>query len=266
MSTSFDRYRAQLRCETILNCQTLEQWWQADFKSLQLDKSQASLLSSELLEDAKDFYFKGTLSFFEALKSVESKLYSWATVKFYYSIYYFLRCTMAINGIALIRQKSLYYLKAIDGASPVTKGAKKYNTDHSGTINFFIDLLSSDILLSQSIDNTNAYDWHMNKREQVHYRERQFNEPNHSWFWALIGDEINKGNFEMLLKDYVLDKYILCFQEEHAILAIPIKRALLTKEKLAAENIVIGLSAEQKSILYNLLPIKIPELVQLIND
>ena len=54
MNISFDRHRAQLRCETILNCQTLDQWNVADFKSLQLDKSQASLLSSELREDAKD--------------------------------------------------------------------------------------------------------------------------------------------------------------------------------------------------------------------
>jgi hypothetical protein len=266
MNTSFDRHRAQLRCETILNCTTLDQWKLANFKSLQLDKSQAYLLSNELREDAKDLYFKGLLSFFEALKSVDSKLFSWATVKFYYSIYYFLRCTMAVNGIALVRQQSLFYLKAIDGESPITKRGKKYNSDHSGTINFFIDLFSSDILLSQSIDTTNAYDWLMNKREQINYRERRFNEPKHSEFWELIADQIDKGNLEKILMDYIQDKYVLCFQEEHAALAIPIKRALLTKEKLDAENIDIGLSTEQKAILLNLLPVKIAELVQLTNS
>lgn len=263
MNTGFDRHRAQLRCETILNCKTLDQWKLADFESLQLDKSQAYLLSTELREDAKDLYFKGLLSLFEALKSVNSKLFSWATVKFYYSLYYFLRCTMAVNGVALIRQKSLYYLKAIDGESPITKGNKKYNSEHSGTINFFIDLFSSDILLSQSIDTTNAYDWLMNKREQIHYRERQFNEPKHSEFWELIADQINKGNLKKILNDYIQDKFVLCFQEEHAVLAIPIKRALLTKERLDAEKIDIGLSTEQKIILLDLLPEKISELVQL---
>ncbi|NOS91718.1 MAG: hypothetical protein HOP30_07335 [Cyclobacteriaceae bacterium] len=263
MNISFDRHRAQLRCETILNCQTLDQWNVADFKNLQLNKSQASLLSSELREDAKDLYFKGLLSLFEALKSIEAKLFSWATVKFYYSLYYFLRCTMAVNGVALIRQKSLYYLKALDGESPVTKGGKKYSSDHSGTINFFKDLFSSDILLSQDIDTINAYDWIMNKREQVNYRERHFNEPNHSEFWGLIAEQINKGNLERILKEYILDKFVLCFQEEHAILAIPIKRALLTKERLDAENIDIGLIGERQKILLDLLPIKIPELVQL---
>jgi hypothetical protein len=265
MNINFNRQRAQLRCETILNCETLEQWKSANFKSLRLDKSQAYLLSAELREDAKDLYFKALLSMFEALKSIDAKLFSWATVKLYYSIYYFLKCTMAVNGVALIRQKSLFYLKAIDGESPITKGNKKYNSDHSGTINFFIDLFGSDILLSQSIDTTNVYEWFMNKREQINYRERQFNEPNNSDFWRFIADQIDKRNFETLLKGYIQDKFILCFQEEHAILAIPIKRAILTKEKLDAENIDIGFSNEQKSILLNLLPVKISELVQLIN-
>lgn len=266
MNISFDRHRAQLRCETILSCTTLEQWKLADFRNLQLDKSQASLLSSELRDDAKDLYFKGLLSFFEALKSVESKLFSWATVKFYYSLYYFLRCTMAVNGVALVRQKSLFYLKALEGESPVSKSNKKYNSDHSGTINFYIDLFSSDLLLSQSIDTTNAYDWLMNKREQVNYRERHFNEPSYSEFWDVIANQIANGNFEKILKDYIHDKYILCFQEEHAVLGIPIKRALLTKEKLDAESIDISLSNERKKILLDLLPIKIPELLQLMDS
>ncbi len=105
---------------------------------------------------------------------------------------------MASNGIALIRQKSLFYLKALDGEIPIKKNDKKHNTDHSGTINFFIDLFSSDILLSQSIDTTNAYEWLMNKREQINYRERQFNEPNHSEFWQFIAEQIKLGNLEKL--------------------------------------------------------------------
>lgn len=263
MSTSFNRHRAQLCCETIFNCETLEQWKLADFKNLQLDRSQSFILATELREDAKDLYFKGLLSLFEALKSINSNLYSWATVKIYYSLYYFLRCTMAVKGVALIRHKSLFYLKAIEGELPITKLNKKYNTDHSGTINYFIDLFGTDILLSQSIEEMNVYEWIMNKREQINYRERQFNEPGHSEFWELIAVEISKGNLEDLLKKYILDSFILCFQEEHAVLATPIKRALLTKEILNGEYIDNALSDEQRTILLDLLPIKIPELVQL---
>jgi len=266
MSINFERHRAQLRCETILNCSTLEQWKTADFKNLQLDGSQATLLSIDLREDAKDLYFKGVLSFFEAIKSIHTKLFSWATVKIYYSIYYFLRSTLAANDIALIRQKSLYYLKAIEGEAPVTKGNKKYSSDHSGTINYFIDLYSSDILLSQTIDSLNAYEWLMNKREQVNYRERTFNEPNHSDFWNYIAEQVTTNNLDKLIKSLYSDRYILCFQEENAILAIPFKRALLTKEKLRSEKIDISFTHEKRTLLIDLLPIKNIELLELLNS
>ena len=231
---------------------------------MRLTQSQADQLSSDLKDDAKDLYFKGLLSLFEALKSVETKLFSWATVKIYYSIYYFLRCTLAINGIAIIRQKSLYYLKTNVGEMPVKKGHKDYNTDHSGTINHFIDLLgNSDILLSQNIDNTNAYKWLMDRREQINYRERSFQEPFHSDFWDTIATQIRKGNLAKILEDYIKDNFLLCFQEEHAVLAIPIKRAILTKALLDAEKIDVSITNEQKKLMDNLLPVKKAELLQL---
>ncbi|MBK6642418.1 MAG: hypothetical protein IPG39_14930 [Bacteroidetes bacterium] len=106
----------------------------------------------------------------------------------------------------------------------------------------------------------------MSKREQVNYRERRFNEPYQSAFWDLIAQQINNGNLEMLINDYIQDQFILCFQEEHAVLAIPIKRALLTKQRLDDENIKLGFSIEQKKILLDLLPVNIPELIQLTNS
>lgn len=254
MSTNFSRHRAQLRCESIFNCTTPDQWKGIDFKSLQLDRAQANLLSLDLKEDAKDIYFKGVLSFFEAIKSIHSKLYSWATVKIYYSLYYFIRSAMAANDVALIRHKSLFYLRANEGEQPISKRNKKYSSDHSGTINYFIDLFSSDILLSQPIGTTNAYEWILNKREQINYRERTFNEPSHSDFWDYIASQVVNGNLEKLINDYYFDKYILCFQEENAILAIPLKRALLTRERLYSESIDVSLSEEKITMLKNLLP------------
>jgi len=267
MSINFNRYRAQLRCESIFNCTTLEQWNNANFKDLQLDASQAALLSRDLIEDSKDLYYKGLISLFESIKSINSGLLSWATIKIYYSIYYFLRCTLALNGIALIRHKGLYYLKALELEKPIVKkNNKKYNSDHSGTINYYIDLFSSDILLSQSIDSYNAYEWLMNKREQVNYRERSFNEPSHCDFWNHIASQVKAGKLDKLIKDYTNDNYILCFQEENAILAIPIKRALLTNSSLKAEGIDLALNTNQREHLISLLPINSHDLIPLIDS
>lgn len=263
MSINFERNRSQLFCEDALSCSTPEEWGKSDFKNLRLSRTQAEKLVRELREDSKDLYFKGLLSLFEGLKSVESKLFSWATVKIYYSLFYFLKCTLAVKGVAIIRQKSLYYIKAIEGEFPITIRDRKFNSDHSGVINYFIKLFSSDILLSQSIDSTNAYDWLMKKREQIHYRERKFNEPNSSSFWEKIKDSIDNGKLDKLLKDYIDDKFILCFQEEHAVLAIPLKRALLTKEILDDEDINVSLTKEQKDLLVKLLPVSMPDLLKL---
>ena len=264
MSTVFDRNRAQLRCESIFSCTTPEDWKLVDFKNLQLSKANASLLHGDLREDSKDLYFKGILSLFDAIHSFDLGLYSWATVKIYYSIFYLLKCTLAANGIAIIRQKSLFYLIANEGESPITKGNKKYNSDHSGTINYFIDLFTSDLLLSQQIDSTNSYDWMMNRREQINYRERQFNEPNHSFFWNYLVAEKRNGKMEKLIRDYIVDSFVLCFQEEHAVLAIPIKRIILTRKKMDDENINPSLSVAQKKMLENLIPYNVPELLELI--
>jgi len=264
MNINFNRHRAQLRCESILNCTTLDQWQNSDFKNLQLSASQASLLSFDLMDDSKDLYYKGLLSLFESIKSINAGLYSWATVKIYYSIYYFLRCTMALNGVALIRQKSLYYLKANIGEKPVMKNNKKYNSDHSGTINYYIELFSSDILLSQSIEFNNPYEWLMNKREQINYRERSFNEPNYSDFWKNVADHVKLGKLEKLIKDYWNDEFFLCFQPENAILAIPIKRAFLTNSKLQAEGIDVSLNDSQRQLLIDLLPTESSDLVKLL--
>ena len=264
MSISFERNRAQLRCESFLNCSTFEEWDSADFKNCILDASKALLLSEDLYEDSKDLYFKGILSLFEALKSIEAGLFSWATIKLYYSVYYFLRSTMASNGVAIIRQRSLYHLRASEGEKPVTKNGKKYNSDHSGTIMHFIDLFTgSDVLLSQSIEFSDAYNWLMERREQINYRERTFNEPSYSTFWEYIALQKQAGNLEALLNMYIQDKYILCFQEENAVLALPLKRAILTREELDAKGVKIAFTDEQKRLLTDLLPFKIAELTAL---
>lgn len=255
MSSSFDRNRAQLRCETFLGASTPEAWSSADFKNFVLTDAHTSLLISDLNEDSKNFYFKGLLTLCESLNSLYFGLYSWATIKFYYSVYFFLRSSLALNGVALVRQKSLYCLKAITGESPVSKRGREYQTDHKGTINFYSDLFStSDILLSQSVGGISAYEWLIQRREQVNYRERCFHEPGHALFWDYVASKAASKDLDPLLKGYFKDDYLQCFQEEHATVAIPIKRALINREEFNRNGIDPGLNAVQKKLLLGLVP------------
>lgn len=236
MSTNFNRNRAQLRCESFVNCTNLSDWagYHDAFANYILNARDEANLKNDLVEDAKDFYFMGLLSLSEGINSIYKSLYSWATVKLYYSVYYLLRASFAIKGYAIVRNKSLYVLKAQSGEKPFKKGHKKYSTTHQGTINYYKDLFeTTDLLQSNLIDGDNSYLWLMDRREQINYRERSFHDPGCSDFWITIDNYAKSKKIVELLKEYFHDpKFVYCFQEDHACLALPIKRCILTTDHL----------------------------------
>lgn len=256
---SFKRSRVQLICESLINCPDIQSWYQnrENFENYILTKNDKDRLLNDLNEDAKDFYFKGLLSLCESINSVYRNLYSWATVKIYYSVYYFLRSSLALKGYAVVRNKSLYLLKAEIGERPLKKRGKSYNSTHYGTIQYFKDLFeASDKLQSNLINGQNAYIWLMDRREQINYHEISFHDPSCSDFWEEISEYVNNGTIQNLLIKYFNDvNYIYCFQEDHACLALPIKRAIMTKEDFDDNKININLSIEKIELIKELLKI-----------
>jgi len=119
----FNRFRAQLKCEALLSCGTLDDWARKrkNFEDFTLTRTSAKDLVASLEEDSKDLYFKGILTLSEALYGISKCLFSWATVRLYYSIFYFLRCSLATKHYAIIRNKSLYLLRAKEGEKPQKK-------------------------------------------------------------------------------------------------------------------------------------------------
>ena len=145
-----------------------------------MQSQQEITLKSALIEDGKDLYYKGLLSLSEAIQSMYHRLFSWATVKAYYSIFYFLRSSLALRGYSLVRNKSIYLLLIKSGISPVKKSSHNYRNDHVSVINIYRDLYSnSDILQSNNIDGINPYEWMMEKRNQINYRQRQLQQEPH---------------------------------------------------------------------------------------
>lgn len=265
----FNRYRAQLRCEALVNSRNLADWHSKrdDFENLHLTADDASRLLQDLNEDSKDLFFKGLLSLSEAITSLNRHLFSWATIKLYYSVFYFLKCSLAVRGHAVVRNKSLYLLTAGKGSKPTKKSADRYRNDHVGVINIYNEMFeNSDKLQSNTIEGENPYLWLMEKRNRTHYREREFHDPFCANFLRLIAEHVDKGSLYKLLSSYVEDPdFIYCFQEDHACLALPIKRSLLTRKDLADSKIVLNLAAEKLLLLKELLSIQ-PELtVQLIS-
>ncbi len=252
---SFDRYRAQTFCETILGCNDFEEFYNTHYSTIEsfsLDTDSSFALSNSLQQDAIDLYFKGCQSLTESLFNFNNKLYSWAVIKAYYATFYFIKADFAIRDYALIRHKCIYYLKASSGAIPVTKGRKgtnrtDYTGDHKSALNYYKDLFyGSDILLSQEIEGQTAYQWLMKKREQINYQERHFNEPSRPDFLDYISQRVESGNFLNLLEEIKNDVgFVLTFQPEYAPLAIPYKRAMLTKKSFNDNGVLEILTTAQ---------------------
>ena len=256
---NFNRFRAQLKCESLLSCGTLEDWARKrkDFEDFTLTRTSAKDLVASLEEDSKDLYFKGILTLSEALYGISKHLFSWATVRLYYSIFYFLRCSLATKHYAIIRNKSLYLLRAKEDEKPQKKSSKKYRNDHIGVINIYRDLYEKiDTLQSNTIDGQNPYLWLMERRNQVNYREREFHDPGCSEFMKLIERGVADNRLDSMITTYMKDEdYIFCFQVDHACLALPLKRALLTKIDMISAGIHFTQTPAREHLLRNLLRI-----------
>lgn len=261
---SFERYRAQVCFESFFGCQNFEAFVNISPEEIEkfvIDKNQAFSLSNSLKLDACDFYFKGCQSLTESLMNHSQRLFSWAIIKGYYSVFYMIKADFALRDFALIRHRCIYYLKATETHSPITKGRKgsnraNYSGDHKSALNYYKDMFSgSDILLSQQIDEMSAYQWLMKKREQINYQERNFREPYYPEFLEHINKRIVSNEFLNLIEEVKSDdKYLLTFQPEYAPIAIPLKRAMLTKKKFLDLGIPNILQAEQIEHLNKFLP------------
>lgn len=227
MSINFDRNSSQVLFESFINISGPDELKtrKYDFENHILNRVEAQGLKLSLKTDACNFFFNGALSFAEAIDELCNKHFSWATVKLYYSIYYLLRASLATKEIVILQCCGMYRLITEPGEKPYRTRNKKYNTTHEGTINHYRDLYErADRLLANKIGDVDAYQWMMQMREIVNYRSSVFKEPDCLQMWEYIGQYINEGKFEEIIKTLENDNYIMCFQEEYAVLAIPIKR------------------------------------------
>lgn len=108
---------------------------------------------------------------------------------------------------------------------------EKVSGDHKTTIVTFISVFAeTDILLTNTVNEKNVYDWLMNLRNQVNYRERAFTEPNHKYFFSTLFD---KRRINDQIATYLNDEIsIYCFDEDHCALAAPLKLATIVRQQL----------------------------------
>lgn len=256
MSINFNRNRTQREYEAILGITPSElKAKKEEFKNHVLTKAEADLLKVSIKEDALDYFYNAALSFAEGVDSIYQRRYSWATVKLYYSVFYSLRASMASKNVAILVNQGISRLKIKELERPYGTNNPKYKSTHKGTINHYIDLYSgADILLTNTIDGLNAYEWLEELRDITNYREVCFVDPHCINPWAAFDSALSSGKLtELLTQLQGDDHYIFCFQEDYASVAIPIKRLQQTVKDLVSSGLMTKFNNERKEHLENII-------------
>jgi len=229
MSMNYKRNRTQCYIEGqigILNTGGLKSKKQ-EFKNYSLNDIDVINIDEIIQKDALDHYYSGIISIADGMNSLIERKYSWATVKLYYGIYYLLRATLGLNKYSILYNGEYYSLKNEKFEKP--KEIKNKRNTHNATIYFFINHFKTyDYLLSNEINGKNTYIWMMEAREITNYRSCSFMEPMFHDFWEKIDKNNNKEGLQDIIENIYNQPDLFCFQEEYAIVAIPIKRLLLT--------------------------------------
>lgn len=235
---SFDRYRVQSAVELDIGCTDLAKWksYLHVFKDYEVTESRQEQLLVELKKDASDLYFKAVFSLADVINGLLHGRHSWAVIKVYYSVFFLLRCSLATKNIAFLKNNGIYTLSLEKGEKPKRRDTGRHmgervSGDHKTTIVTFMSVFSeTDILLTNTVNETNVYDWLMELRNQVNYRERAFTEPNNKYFFSTLFDKSRlKQQVETYLND---DTSVYCFDEDHCALAAPLKLITNVREQL----------------------------------
>ena len=256
MNMNYKRNRTQLYLESLIGVKNPEQLKskRQEFENYALDDFDLLEINKILQEDALDYYYSGIISIADGISSLLDRKYSWATIKFYYGIFYLLRATLGLNRYAILQNSGVYILKIAKYEMPKKKNNRKYTTTHLATINYYTDLFKSDdYLLSNQINGKTTYQWMLEAREIVNYKCRSFMEPGFLDIWRVIDTIKNKNDFESIFENLITNPDLFCFQEEYAIMTIPIKRLIITTDLIQKLKLLDEIGALRKEYLKKIL-------------
>lgn len=207
-----------------------------------LTVSEAAMLSASLYDDSRDAFYSGALSIAEAIQGLDRNLFTWATVKLYYSVFYLARAALGLHCVGIIySDRTPYAWEATAGETP----AKRSGTTHKAVLDAFRLYRKSSVLLSQQIGTEESFAWLMARRESANYKDPKFCDPGAPPHFRLI----ESHGVRRLVNDYVADNsHLFTFDPDHAMLAFPIASLKLILNDLKISRLG-GLPSVDKAFL-----------------
>lgn len=193
-----------------------------------LSGSQAETLGKALGNDARGCYFSACTSLVDAICGLQNGLYTWATVKCYYSVFYALHSLLAVDGHCLFYLKkpsgkigTPFWITSRSGSSPAKAG--KSSGTHQIVLSRFKVEYPNHRLGSQPIMAQSALDWLMERRVESNYTTPRFLEPDVPKHFRKVEEIGIRKALGIYVGD---DRDLYLFDSDHAMLAYPL-RALM---------------------------------------
>ena len=184
--------------------------------SLVLNLMQASSLSKALRQDADDYLFSAWITFGDCIHGLQDNFFSWASVKAYYATFYAARAFLAASGHGII------YVGTKPKSISCRPGGTIINasgTTHDAVFRLFAGQHPSHVLLSQTIDMLQPFEWLKARREDANYRNSRFCEPSAPKHFLKICSAGIRASLDAYASD---SSYLYTFDADHAILAFPL--------------------------------------------
>lgn len=180
-----------------------------------LSGAEANSLDAYLSHDAYSYLYSAMISVADAIRGIQARLLTWATVKLYYATFYTVRSILALDRrcVFYVGRKP-YSLEVRPGCTPT----KEKGQTHKVVLEAFRRNCSEPFFMSQPIEQLNPLDWLMTKREEANYHIAKFSEPQ----VPAHLDRIVQSGVRLAMKEYMTpggDPFV--FDPDHAILAYP---------------------------------------------
>ena len=183
------------------------------FLNRPLTAGDASKIEQILRVDATNYLYSACVSIGEALQGIDRSLFTWATVKLYYSSFYLLRSLLALSGRVLLYDGAKpRTLLCQAGETPIPLGGTVRGT-HQAVITYFTRSLPNSPLLSQQILNETPFKWLMLQREEANYAIGRFRDPQCPTNFSTIV----RSGARRSTAAYISDRtYLYAFDPDHA--------------------------------------------------
>lgn len=220
-----ERHRVQTYIEDAIGCPDpqLLRDYRSSFEEFTVGHVAKGEIDQRMAIDAEAYSVKGIRSLIQALEGLDRGNETWSVVKFYYSMYYFMRAKLAYSNLAFLRCINIYTLQSNIGETPAKRTGKRYQGDHKATISIFSqEFAERDYYLSQSIADLSPFQWYSSKREWVNYKRRDFIDK-----LGMDGLGRETESYERQVARYCEQPHsIFCFEPDHALIALPVSFAL----------------------------------------